>query len=154
MTATYTNQPGTVDVDTVRFEISDTDCVPESNAKLSDEEIEYLIDSNHHLLLASAAAADAIGAKYAGDPASKIVGDLQVNFGTSGRRGTYAELSRSLRLRAARKAASGIYAGGLSQAEKDSEARKPDLVQPSFGIGRDDSDRYGVGGEERGLVDY
>ena len=42
MTATYTNQPGTRNIDTVRAEIDYKDCIPETDAQLSDEEIDVL----------------------------------------------------------------------------------------------------------------
>lgn len=152
MTATYTNQPGIRDIDTVRFEVDDRDCDPETDAVLSDEEIQYLIDGHTHILLAAAAAAEQIGGTYAAQPSSKTVGDLSVTYGE--RALDYKELAKSLRTRAAKKAGAGIYAGGLSRSEKKTEKAKPDLVQPAFRRDQDDhieTDGYGT---DRGVMDY
>ncbi len=147
MSATYTNQPGTIDVDTVRFEVDDRDT---ANAVLSDEEIQYLIDGNNHILLACAAAADAIGAKYASEVESKQVGDLRVAYGQGGVAASYGLLAKALRLRAVRKAGAKIHAGGLSKAEKTAVALDTDRVQSEFTVGMDDNVAEG----ERGLDGY
>ena len=151
MTATYTNQPGTRNIDTVRAEIDDKDCIPETDAQLSDEEIQYLIDSNNHILFAAAAAADMVAGKYASDPASKKVGDLSITYDSGGRAASYTTLAATLRRRAAVKAGSKVYAGGLSQADKTTQETDTDRVQPVFTMGQDDSDSRS---EERGLIDY
>ena len=147
MTATYVNDPTGRPIDTVRFEVDDRDT---ANAVLSDEEIQYLIDSNSHILLACAAAADAIGAKYASEVSSKQVGDLRLDYGPGGVGGSYGLLAKSLRLRAVRKAGSKVYAGGLSKAEKITVAKDTDRVLPVFVIGMDDSYPQ----PDRGIIDY
>ena len=143
MTATYTNQPGTRDIDTVRFEVDDKDCTPETDAALSDEEIQYLIDSNNHILLASAAAADTIAAKYSDAATSKKVGDLSISYGGGGDGGgiaaTYQLLAKALRLRAVRTAGGKIYGGGLSKSEKTTVLADTDRVQHEFTVGMDDA---------------
>ena len=151
MSATYTNQPGTRDIDTVRFEIDDKDCTPETDAAISDEEIQYLIDNNNHILLAAAAAADAVAGKYSDSPASKKVGDLSITYDAGGIAATYTSLAKSLRRRAAVKVGSKVYAGGLSKADKKTQELDTDRVQPVFTMGQDDSDSRT---EERGLIDY
>ena len=147
MTATYTNQPGTVDIDTVRFEVDDKDT---DDAALTDEEIQYLIDSSNHILLASAAAADTIGAKYSDSAVSKKVGDLSITYGGGGIAATYQALAKALRLRAVRTAGSKIFAGGLSKADKATVKADSDRVQSEFTVGMDDAAPDSV----RGIVDY
>jgi len=151
MTATYTNQPGTRPIDTVRFEIDDKDCIPETDALLSDEEIQYLIDTHSHVLFAAAAACDAIATKYADSQTSKMVGDLQVNYGSKA--AEYTSKAKTLRARAARKAGSSIYAGGISKGDKDTMKADTDRVQPSFTIGGMDHDGTNTD-VDRGVIDY
>ena len=136
MTATYTNQPGTVPIDTVRLEVDDKVA---SDAVLTDEEIQYFIDNANHILLASADAAEAIATKYAGDPKSKTVGDLELSYGDTGRAATYSELAKSLRARANRKVGASIYAGGISKADKAAQRADTDRVDPVFTVGMDDN---------------
>ena len=151
MTATYINDPTNRPIDTVRFEVDDRDT---DNAALSDEEIQYLIDSTNHILLAAAAAADAISAKYSDSATTKKVGDLSISYGGGGGGGgiaaTYQTLAKALRLRAARKAGSKIYVGGLSKTAKTAVKADSDRVQSEFEVGMDDSEPTA----ERGLVDY
>ena len=147
MTATYINDPTNRPIDTVRFEVDDRDT---DNAALSDEEIQYLIDSTNHVLLAAAAAADAIGAKYSSEVESKQVGDLRIAYGTGGVASSYGSLAKALRLRVARKAGSKIYVGGLSKTAKTAVKADTDRVQSEFEVGMDDSEPTA----ERGLVDY
>ena len=147
MTATYINDPKNRPIDTVRFEVDDRDT---DNAALSDEEIQYLIDTTNHILLAAAAAATAIGAKYSSEVESKQVGDLRIAYGAGGVASSYKELAKLLRTRAASKAASKILAGGLSKAAKTAVKADTDRVQSEFEVGMDDSSAT----SERGLIDY
>ena len=151
MTATYTNQPGTRNIDTVRFEIDDRDCTPETDAVLTDEEIQYLIDSNHHILLAAAAAADAVAAKYAADVETKQVGDLRISYGSGGNAASYESLASTLRARAARKAVP--YVGGMSHAEKTTVKKDTDRVLLEVEVGMDDNETAGTA-TDRGVMDY
>lgn len=153
MTATYTNQPGTRPIDTVRFEIDAKDCTTETTALISDEEIQYLIDNNRHILLAAAAAAEAVAAKYTGTPTSKMVGDLQVSYG-SGKATEYTALAKSLRNRAYRKAGAHVYAGGLTESDKDRIESDSDRVDPVFTLGGMDHEGTDRGDYERGVIDY
>ena len=139
MTATYTNDPTNRPIDRVRLEIDDRDTIPETDALLTDEEIQYYIDSHKHILLAAAAAADQLAAKFAGDPKTKKVGDLEIDYGTEGRSATFAAVAKKLRSQAVKRAGAGLFAGGLSKAQKVTERTLPDKVQPSFTIGQDDN---------------
>jgi hypothetical protein len=150
MTATYTNQPGTVDVDTVRLETDDKDT---DNPLLTDEEIQYYIDSNSHILLAAASAAEGIASKYSDSPSSKSVGDLKLTY-DQGRAVTYGEMAANLRARAYRKAGANIYAGGVSKSDKDAAKADTDRVQPVFTIGMDDAKGSGGQDTDRGIIDY
>ena len=146
MTATYANSPGIRNIDTVRFEVDDRDA---DAALLSDEEIQYLIDSNSHILLAAASAAEAIASKYASDAKSKKVGDLEVDYG-EGQAATYESLAKALRSRAYRKAGGNIHAGGVSRSAKNTVVADRDRVPPVFTVGMDDSQGTSV----RGIIEY
>ncbi len=150
MTATYTNQPGVRDVDTVRMLINDRDTIPATDAALSDEEIQFFVDNNSHIYLAAADAALAVGANYADGAVVKKVGDLQIEFGM-GRTGTYQGLAKALRLQAARKAKP--FAGGLTESGKDTAAADTDRVHPAFTVGGMDHQQAGEG-TDRGVIDY
>ena len=152
MTATYTNQPGTRAIDTVRFEIDDKDCTPETDAALSDEEIQYLIDTNSHILLAAASAADTIAALHADGISKKSVGDLNIEYGDGGRAVQYAAMAQTLRRRAARKASG--YAGGISHDDKKAMRDDTDRVEPSFELGIHDNLGDAVNSGVRGVIEY
>ncbi len=147
MTATYTNQPGTRSIDTVRLLVYDRDTIPETDAKLTDEEIQYFIDANSHINLAASEAALAIAARHAAEGTSKKVGDLMIEgVGIS-----YRELSKSLRLKAPRTVKA--YAGGLSEAEKDAVDKDTDRPRPDFKRGMHDHERSGQTAD-RGVIDF
>ena len=139
MTATYTNDPANRPIDRVRFEVGDTNT---TTAKLSDEEIAMLIGDNNHILYAAAAAAEAIGGQSASGVSSKSVGDFSISFPTGsdgGGLGSYSALAAALRNRAASKAASKLYAGGISKSDKTEMVEDADRVQPQFTIGMNDN---------------
>ncbi len=137
MTATYTNDPSGRPIDRVRLEIDDRDTTIEANALLTDEEIQYYIDSHPHILLAAAAAADQLAAKFAGDPKTKKVGDLEIDYGTEGRSATFKAVAEKLRTQVAKR--TGGFAGGLSRSKKVTARVDLDRVQPPFRIGQDDT---------------
>jgi len=135
MTASYTNQPGVRDIDTVRLRIADTDTIPETDAALSDEEIQYFIDSSASVLYAAANAAETIGAKYAELPVTKTVDGFTLSYG-DGQSSSYAMLAKRLRRQAASNAK--LYAGGLSKSDKTAAGNETDRVQPVFTLGMHD----------------
>ena len=139
MTATYTNDPNGRQIDRVRLEIDDRDTTVEANALLTDEEIQYYIDTHSNVLLAAAAAADQLGARFAGDPKSKKVGDLVIDYG-DGRSATFKAVAKRLRAQVSRRGGANLFAGGLSESEKVTEEAKVDKVQPTFTIGQDDNE--------------
>lgn len=139
MTASYTNDPTNRPIDRVRLEIDDRDTIPETDALLTDEEIQYYIDTHSNILLAAAAAADQLSAQFAGDPMVKKVGDLAIEYGMENKSLTYKLVAMRLRGRVARRGEVSLFAGGLSKAAKRMERAKADKVQPSFTIGQDDN---------------
>ncbi len=151
MTATYTNSPGTRNIDAVRLLIYDRDTIPETDALLQDEEIQFFIDGQSNIRLAAAEAAEAIGAKFAGSESSKKVGDLWLDFG-GGRTMTYGQLATQLRLQAARRAAP--FAGGLTKSGKSAVAKDTDRVHTVFRRGMDDHERTGAVENERGILEF
>ena len=140
MTATYTNDPANRQIDRVRLEIDDRDTTVEANALLTDEEIQYYIDTHSNVLLAAAAAADQLGARFAGDPKSKKVGDLEIDYGDEGRSKVFMDVAKRLRAQVSRRGGANLFAGGLSESEKVTEEAKVDKVQPTFTIGQDDNE--------------
>ena len=135
MTATYTNQPGTRNVDTVRHLINDKNVTTEADALLTDEEIQFHIDTEPHIYIAAAEAATAIASTFAASETVKQVGDLRREFGT-GRVATYHALAGRLRANAYRTVTP--FAGGLSEAEKTTGRQDTDRVDPAFTRGQHD----------------
>jgi len=153
MTATYTNDPENRPIDEVRMLIDDRDCIPETDALLTDEEITYFINKNSHVNYAAAAACDTIVAKYAGEEQSKQVGDLKVSYVAGGRSSGYMERAKNLRAAVARRGRGKPYAGGISETDKDRIDADTDLVPLVFSVGMDDSEYTGQN-VDRGVMDY
>jgi len=150
MSATYTNQPGTRDIDTVRLLIDDKDTKVATDAVLTDEEIQFFVDNNSHIYLAAAAGADALVAKYSADASSVKIDDAEVRFG--GERVTQAKtLAKQLRSQAARKATP--FAGGLTKSGKTAVEDDTDRVQPEFKRGMHKHIRSGQP-TDRGVIDF
>ena len=150
MTATYTNQPGVRPIDTVRFEIDDKDTIPETDAMLSDEEIQYLIDSSRHILLAAASAAEAVATKFSDEASEKTVDDFTLKFSGGGQAESYTARAKSLRDRAYRTVGGKVYAGGISESDKRGMEQDTDRVDSAFTIGMDDN----VAAGERGISEF
>ena len=150
MTATYTNQAGVVDVDTVRLKVNDKDTIPESDALLSDEEIQYFVDSNSDINLAASEAALAIAAKYSADANSKTVGDMGIVF-AGARARQYRLMAQDLRKKAGRNVTP--YAGGLSNADATAVAKDTDRPTPDFERGMHDHEKAGQTAD-RGVIDF
>ena len=130
MTATYTNQPGTVDRDTVRHLINDKNVTSSTNALLTDEEIQFHIDNEPHIYIAAAEAATAIASTFGALEKVKEVGDLRREFGEGGRVATYHGIAARLRANAYNKVTP--YAGGLLESEKRTGEQDTDRVDPAF----------------------
>lgn len=142
--ATYTNEPGSVRIDRIRFEVGDTDC---RTAFLSDNEIKFLLDKNDPdetnedgpLLRAASEAASAIAARLA----------RRVNMAHGGVRKDlsklfeqYGELARELG-RKATICGCAPLALGITKAEKEEAEQDESLVEPEFQKGMHDNPRSG-----------
>lgn len=116
---TYTNDPGNSDVDAVRFMINDK-AVP---FRLSDAEIEFLLDRNSSPDYAAAEAAETIGGSLS-VLADKTVGPLSIKYSAQAK--SYLDLAYALRNRAGAKAGGGPI---MTQTEGD----------PIFAVGMHDN---------------
>lgn len=127
MTWTYGGDPSANSRDAVRFLIGDTDT---TDQQISDEEIAYLLSTEgSDVNRAAARAVRSIMAKYA-RLVDKSVGDLRVSY--SQRLAAYKELASELEDRATRRAGAAVFAGGISQSQKDTIYEDSDRVGPYF----------------------
>lgn len=131
MTWSYSGDPGASLRDAVRFLIGDTDG---TRQLLGDDEIDWLASTQGSQYVAAAFGCEMIADKISGSASSKSVGDLSIDFG--GTAEFWANKSKLLRRRGA--LCASPYAGGLSQARKDSFAQETDLTQPEFYKGQFD----------------
>lgn len=125
MSFTYSGDPLSSLRDEVRFLIGDTN---ENDAQFSDREIEYLLADESNVYLAAANGAFSLAAKYA-RMVDKSVGDLSISY--SQRQKHFADLAAQLQ-RLSVTAQDGTvarpYAGGISQADKDTVESDTDRV--------------------------
>ncbi len=133
MTWTYGGDPAANTRDEVRFLVGDTDS---TDTQVTDAEISWALADASNTTLAAAQIAEAIAAKYARF-VSKSVGDLSIQYAQ--RQQHYAELAARLKAKGSRR---GVvpYAGGISQADKETQEDDSDRVQPSFTKGMHDGD--------------
>ncbi len=110
------------DSDKVRFYIFDTDS---ASYKIEDEEITATLTDYPNPIQAAIVICETLAAKYATSANTKV-GDVSV--GDIGK--AYRDQAQTLRARLARGA--GVYAGGMSESEKDADALDTDLVQTVF----------------------
>lgn len=135
-TATYTNDPGNVDLDRVRLEIGDTNC---AEAYLSDEEINFYIGEEPAILRAAARCAGVVAAKlakrvdFAHGPVRKTISQAWNH---------YVELEAALDRRASL-AGVAPEALGVTRAEKEAADADDSRVQPVFKKGMQDNPRSG-----------
>lgn len=113
-------------VDTIRFLVGDTD---ESDPQLSDEGIQYFVDTISNLYLAAAQACQTLATKYS-RMADQTVGGVsrsysQISTAYAARSGELTSLSSNSGTMAPRP-----YAGGISVADKVSEELDSDRVPP------------------------
>ncbi len=87
---------------------------------------------------AAIAAARALGARYA-RKADKVIGRLKISSGAVAKH--YFDLAKELEAGLSRRSggAEGIYAGGISVADKEMEEADPDRVAPAFTRGQFDN---------------
>lgn len=130
---TYGADPENSDLDKVRLLVGDTDC---ATAFLRDSEIQFFIEEEGGADFAAARAAEAISALLC---RKFDVSTGKVRKSLSQQAESYAKLAKRLEARASECVT--IYAGGLSKAEKTSDALDEDLVQPTFTKKMDDNPR-------------
>lgn len=129
-TWTYSGDPSASTKDAVRHYIGDTN---NQSQVFSDEEILFQIGEEGSARLAAAALAEMIAAS--GDLVDKKIGDLSIS--RSQQSAEMKALAKSLRGRAAM-GGIGIFAGGISHANKDTYESDPDVNQPTFYRGQFD----------------
>lgn len=138
MTWSYSGNPADSDLDRLRFLIGDVDS---NDQQLSDEELNFLLAQNSIIVQAAVGACDAIIAKY-----SRLVdqktGDIDTKY--SQRIAAYENLKKALPTSPAATDDSAPspwpvpYAGGISEADMDTETDDEDRVGPVFAVGMGD----------------
>ena len=118
------NDDLSTDLDYVRFYIGDTDS---SNYLVEDATITAILSTHSNPLNAAIVICRNLTAKYS-SMASQSIGSVSVSYGDISKK--YQSLVVELKAMLADQA--GIYAGGLSQAEKDTDADDDDLTQSTF----------------------
>lgn len=138
MTATYSGDPALSNRDAVRFLIRDTDV---SSAKVSDEEIDWLLSqANDSVYTAAVQAAESVISSYmaqtattAGEVKTKTVGALSISkTGASEIVKEYRGIVGDLRRRMALNTPFIPYAGGISVADKEINSADTDWDKPAF----------------------
>lgn len=128
MTWSYSGDPSSSSVDSVRFLIGDTDSTDE---QLQNEEISWLLSENSNSVYdASIEAARALSAKYARLAVTKTVGDLKIEYQDRSKR--YADLVAILEMQKDSRSVPIPYAGGISVTDKDTKEDQIDRVEPRF----------------------
>ena len=130
MSWTYSGDPSSSDSDQVRFLIGDT---LTADQLVSDEEIAWALTQGS-VYNAAAICSRAISATFS-RMADKTVDDLSIKY--SQKSNQYADLAISLESKNAHKSL-GVYGGGISVADKESNELDTDRVSPSFTKGMTD----------------
>ncbi len=123
MAFTWTGDPSASVVESIRWEIGDTD---EDSPKFQDAEIEYAYNLEGSILGAAARCFEQLAARYA-DEVDKALGPLRINLSDKAR--AYSAKARALR---AAVAAGEIFSGSLKKDTKGDDRADRDLVQPIF----------------------
>lgn len=135
MTWSYlSSEPGSSDRSWVRLMIGDNTTADE---QLQDEELDVLISDQGSKERAAIAACRALGARYA-RRADKTVGRLSISASQISKH--YYDQAKELEKTLGRLTggATGMYAGGISQADKNAEIADTDRVAPAFAVGQFD----------------
>ena len=143
MSWTYSGNPADSDKDAIRFLIGDIDT---DDQLVSDEEIAWA-QTQGSTYNAAAICARSIAAAFS-RLADKTVDDLKINY--SQKSIQYFKLANTLESKDAHKSL-GVYAGGISVADKESNELDTDRVRPSFERGMTDEPSNSEE-ELRGLV--
>jgi hypothetical protein len=134
-TWTYGGDPAANNRDAVRFLLRDT---VESQAKISDEEIAWLLSENGNNVYAAAiAGADNVASSFSSQARTKTVGALSITYEASAVE--YRQLAKDLRLRRIRAGGIAPYSGGISIIDKEAQESDTDWDKPFFSRGMDDN---------------
>lgn len=132
---TYSGDPASNSRDAVRFLLHDT---VESEARISDEEIAWLLTQNgNNVYGAAIAGADNIASSFSAQARTKTVGALSITYEASAIE--YRQLARDLRLRRIRAGGFVPYSGGISISDKRINESDTDRDKPFFSRGQDDN---------------
>ncbi len=135
MVWSYSGDPSQGDKDAVRFLIQDVD---EASPLVSDEEIAYTLTLCGSPLTAAIRCLKALVVRYS-QLANKSVGDLSIDY--TARAQNFRMLAKDLEKDLVTEGGNvGIFAGGISVAQKDTEREDTDRVPPSFKKGITDND--------------
>lgn len=129
MTWSYlSSEPGSSDRSWVRFNVGDN---ASDAQEMQDEEIDLLLASEGSKERAAIAGARALGARFA-RRADKQIGRLRIASGRVS--DNFFKLATELEKGLSRRAggSDGIYAGGISISDKESEESDTDRVDPGF----------------------
>jgi hypothetical protein len=127
----YTDDPEHVESDAVRFLLGDTNGL---KPKLTDNEVDYLLNEQGSVLRAAARGAEILAGKQVEVADQKRVGSLMIRSFQSTME-SYLKLAKALWARANAQDSTGPYAGGISRSDKRSVQQDGDRVRPSFARG-------------------
>lgn len=124
--------PGSSDRSWIRARIGDTSS---GNPLMQDEEIDMLLDDYGNKWEAGAAAARSIGAQFARQ-VTKQVGKLKISMAEASN--SYFDLAKQLESES-RQHTGGVWVGGVSNADKESNTSDTDWAGSMFTRGQFDS---------------
>lgn len=135
MTWTYSGDPGASDLDQLRFTIGDTDT---TDQQLTDEELNYLLTDRGSVAGAAVSALHALIAKYT-RLVDQRTGDIDIKYSQllQGYRDLLAQITSVGGL--ASIVPDNIYAGGISESDKETVEQDTDRVAPQFSLGMHDN---------------
>lgn len=139
MAWTYGSNPVSDKKDAVRLLIGDTNA---DEPGLQDEEIQWFISQHGSEYYAASGACLALAAKFSSKASDRQVGPLRINAAEVPR--AYRDLSKRLRIEGDQRGLfTAPFAGGITVADKESDAKDDTLVQPRFRRQQFDNDRVG-----------
>lgn len=146
MAATYSGNPSSSGRDQVRFLVGDTVDLT-TDAKLTDGEIDFLLDEWGTPYLAAAAGADHLAATaaswltYSADGQSMTLSEAQQKYYT---------LAENLRVQNSRRYRAAPYVGGMELSDVEAHESDDSVVHTDFGTGMHDNGQSGsLGGATR-----
>ncbi len=136
----YDGDPQNSDSDAVRMLLRDTST---SASILTDNEVNWLLDTHSSVYLAAAAGADMLASQYADAVVSERVGDLSLVRGSQAGdvASQYRKLGQQYRAQAARSDPFTPYSGGISRDDKQTQRDDTDWDKVDVALKQDDN-RY------------